>query len=295
MTTSEPSSILGGRTVAEYLTLYDVSDDSLAHIRAFGEEVIPRMEELVDVFYQWLRELPEFETFLGDPETFRRARAAQVSYWQDFFRAEIDDDYVERRRQLGRMHVRIDLQLPVYLASVNRFLVIFATEACGGELTTEAAWAMTKLAHLDTAVVTEEFHTRTQQRIAEQSASLMQMSTPVTAIWDGILMLPVVGVIDSKRAQDVMNAILEAIDETHAKIVIMDISGVAVVDTAVANHLIKITKATKLMGCECTISGISPAIAQTIVELGVDVGTVTTTSELRAALAHAFRTTGAQL
>jgi rsbT co-antagonist protein RsbR len=117
----------------------------------------------------------------------------------------------------------------------------------------------------------------------------MEMSTPVTQIWEGILLLPLVGLIDSKRAQDIMNASLAKIAETQARSFILDISGVGVVDTAVANHLIKVTKATRLMGCECAISGVSPAIAQTIVELGIDVGEVKTTANMRDALSAAFR------
>lgn len=155
--------------------------------------------------------------------------------------------------------------------------------------------AISKLVHLDTAIVVETFSTHTNRVIAEQSQTLMEMSTPVTAIWEGILMLPVVGIIDSKRAQDIMNATLSMIAKTEASVFILDISGVGVVDTAVANHLIKITKATKLMGCECTISGVSPAIAQTIVELGVEVGDVSTTANMRNALVYAFRKTGAEI
>ena len=101
-------------------------------------------------------------------------------------------------------------------------------------------------------------------------------------------MLPIVGLIDSRRAQNMMNDVLSKIGETQAKVFVLDISGVAVVDTAVANHLIKITKATKLMGCECIISGLSSAIAQTIVELGVDVGSVRTTATLKDAVTMAF-------
>jgi rsbT co-antagonist protein RsbR len=108
-------------------------------------------------------------------------------------------------------------------------------------------------------------------------------------------MLPVVGIIDSKRAQDIMHAMLSMIRETKAKVFILDISGVAVVDTAVANHLIKITKATRLMGCECTISGVSPSIAETVVELGIDVGNVSTTASLQDALVFAFAKTGAEI
>ena len=92
-----------------------------------------------------------------------------------------------------------------------------------------------------------------------------------------------------------MTAMLERIAESRATQFILDISGVAVVDTAVANHLIKITKATHLMGCECTISGVSPAIAQTVVELGIEVGDVRTTATLQDALADAFRATDMEL
>ncbi len=101
-------------------------------------------------------------------------------------------------------------------------------------------------------------------------------------------MLPVVGVIDSKRSPDILEAMLTKIAATQARYFILDISGVAVVDTAVANHMIKITKATKLMGCECAISGLSPSIAQTRVELGIDVGEIRTTGNLRDAVKMAF-------
>ncbi len=88
---------------------------------------------------------------------------------------------------------------------------------------------------------------------------------------------------------------LTKIADTQSKVIILDISGVAVVDTAVANHLIKITKATKLMGCECLLSGISPAIAQTMVELGIQVGDIRTTAALRDALSIAFQITGVEI
>ena len=133
------------------------------------------------------------------------------------------------------------------------------------------------------------------QQVRARSMALLQMATPVTEIWQGVLMLPIVGIIDSSRAESIMRAMLTAIAETQSRVIIMDISGVAMVDTAVANHLIKITKATKLMGCECTISGVSAAIAQTMVELGIDVGTVRTTATLKDALSESFRTIGAEI
>jgi methyl-accepting chemotaxis protein len=120
--------------------------------------------------------------------------------------------------------------------------------------------------------------------IQKRSLALLEMATPVTKIWDGVLLAPIVGFIDSKRAMDIMEKTLTTIAETRANTLVIDISGVAIVDTAVANHLIKITKAAVLMGCQSKISGISPAIAQTITELGVDLGTVRTTATIEGAL-----------
>jgi methyl-accepting chemotaxis protein len=120
--------------------------------------------------------------------------------------------------------------------------------------------------------------------VQRRSMALLEMSTPVTKIWDGVLFAPIVGIVDSKRSLDIMNKALSSIADTRANTLLLDIGGVAVVDTAVANHLIKIAKAAVLMGCKTIISGISPAIAQTIAELGIDLGSIQTTSTIESAL-----------
>jgi len=127
-----------------------------------------------------------------------------------------------------------------------------------------------------------------EERLAEQSYTIREMSTPTIKLWEGILVLPVVGVIDSDRAQHMMDSMLNKILETSSRVIILDIHGVASVDTAVANHIIKITKATRLMGCECLLSGISPSVAQTIVQLGIEMGSIKTTSTLSDALEEAL-------
>jgi len=129
--------------------------------------------------------------------------------------------------------------------------------------------------------------------VQRRSLALLEMSTPVTKIWDGVLFAPIVGIVDSKRSLDIMNKALNSIAETRASTLLLDIGGVAVVDTAVANHLIKIAKAAVLMGCKTIISGISPAIAQTIAELGIDLGTIQTTSTIESALRDAITKSGA--
>ena len=125
-----------------------------------------------------------------------------------------------------------------------------------------------------------------------RSLALLEMSTPVTKIWDGVLFAPIVGIVDSKRSLDIMNKALSSIADTRASTLLLDIGGVAIVDTAVANHLIKIAKAAVLMGCKTIISGISPSIAQTIAELGIDLGSIQTTSTIEAALRDAITRPG---
>ena len=129
---------------------------------------------------------------------------------------------------------------------------------------------------------------RDEKRLEEQSRTIREISTPAIELWDRVLILPVLGVIDSMRAQQMTDTMLNKIKETSSRVIILDIQGVAAVDTAVANHLIKITKATRLMGCQCIISGISPAVANAIVQLGIDMGDVKTNSTLREALVDSF-------
>lgn len=127
-----------------------------------------------------------------------------------------------------------------------------------------------------------------EQNLIEQSKTIQKLSTPTIKLWEGILVMPIIGVIDSIRAQNMMETMLEKIAETYSRVIILDILGVAAVDTAVAQHLIKIAKATKLMGCECILSGISPPVAQTIVQLGIDMESVHTKSTLADAFAEAL-------
>ncbi len=122
--------------------------------------------------------------------------------------------------------------------------------------------------------------------------SKAKKGTPVNILWDKILMLPIFGMIDSARSQEIMETMLNKIIDTKSKVIILDILGVAVVDSAVANHLIKITKATQLVGAEAIISGISSEVAQTLVNLGIELGGVTTTATLADAVQLAFDKTG---
>ena len=130
---------------------------------------------------------------------------------------------------------------------------------------------------------------------SKQTALIMEMSTPVMQLWDKILLLPIVGLVDSKRVQLIMETALQMISNYQAEIIILDIQGVPAVDSAVANHLIKVTKATKLMGCTCIVTGISPEVSQALVNLGIELGDILTQSTLKNGVNTALGKVGVQL
>ncbi len=285
------SSEISSTEVQAILDEYSITPKDLKIVSKVGKKVIPQISKHIEEFYVWLEKREEWPQYFTDPTKVIQLKALQGKYWEIFFKGEVDCKYIENRRFIGELHAKIGLSLPAYFAGLTRFFDIFASDISNAD----EFCAINRLSHMDAAVTVESYNYITNEKIAEQGKAIMEMSTPVTAIWEGVLMLPIVGILDSKRAQELMHNILMKINSTQAKVVILDISGVAVVDTAVANHIIKITKATKLMGCICTVSGVSPAIAQTIVELGIDVDSISTTASLKDALKFSFERVGVSI
>ena len=156
----------------------------------------------------------------------------------------------------------------------------------------DETWTVTQLLDRMGLHVTEAYQKSREDVIARQQQELMELSTPVVKIWEGIVAVPLIGTLDSARTQVVMENLLERIVQTGASVAIIDITGVPTVDTLVAQHLIKTVAAARLMGAECIISGIRPQIAQTIVHLGVVLENVTTKASLSDAIALALKQTG---
>ena len=138
----------------------------------------------------------------------------------------------------------------------------------------------------------EAFQQTREDLIGRQQKEMFELSIPVVELWKGILGISIIGTLDSKRTQLVMETLLKRIAETQSEVAVIDITGVPVVDTATAQHLMKTVTATRLMGAECIISGVRPQIAQTIVHLGVNFGDITTKASLAGALAVAFKRMG---
>ena len=165
--------------------LFELSEQDLARVRAYGTRVYPRVNDYIAEFYAWMRKLPVYERFFSDPETMARAQRKQITAWGDFFQAKVDDQYLEERREIGRVHAQISLPPQAYLAGMNFSYAIWAEKLYDGGLSVDehaaACRALAKLMNLEATVVMETFVERSNQVIASQGRALLEMSTPVAA------------------------------------------------------------------------------------------------------------------
>jgi rsbT co-antagonist protein RsbR len=277
----------------EFLTLFNVNQDDFDRIHAFGKVAEPKLDAIIDVVYVFLAEVlgPDFTLHFPDDKALTRAKSLSRRAWLEFLSGNWGEDYIKSRVRIGEVHAQLQIEPRHYMATIEKTVGLFiqlCIEAMPAAVQSSTIASIRRVAHMESALVVDTYASRTSDIISKQSRALTDMSTPITAIWDGILMLPVVGIVDSRRAQDIMQRMLEQISDKRASVFILDISGVAVVDTAVANHLIRMTKAARLMGSYTIVSGLSPSVAQTIVELGIEVGEMRTTGNLQDALRIAF-------
>ncbi|MET9621945.1 MULTISPECIES: STAS domain-containing protein [unclassified Streptomyces] len=208
------------------------------------------------------------------------------------------------REQLGRMaasRARSGFS-PAQIAEEAAGLRVTAYESLRGDVldrpasgTQDVAMALTVLMGTLSLVIMETTVNAGEELIARQRQQLLEVATPVISLWEGVVAVPLIGTLDSARSQVVMESLLDAIVDQRARYAILDITGVPTVDSLVAQHLMKTVAAARLMGAECIVSGIRPAIAQTIVHLGIDLSSVITRTSLADALAHALARQGIEV
>ena len=165
-------------------------------------------------------------------------------------------------------------------------------EVKDAKVLSDESWTLNQLIDKLGLFTTEAFLKSREELIMRQQQEMLELSTPVVRLWEGVLALPLIGTLDSARTQVVMESLLRKIVETNSQVAIIDITGVPTVDTLVAQHLIKTVTAARLMGADCIISGIRPQIAQTIVHLGVNLSDVTTKSSMADAFVIALQRSG---
>jgi rsbT co-antagonist protein RsbR len=269
------------RSRRAFFTLADEDLARLASLRPFAEKV---MDGIVEDFYAHLLGHPDPRKFFGDEAIIRRVKRTQSDYFLGLFSGRCDLAYVEDRLRVGAMHERIGLSPKWYLGAYRQYLQLIL-DRLYAELKEETAvraafGSIQRIVFFDVSLAIDTYIAANLEAIGRQQAAIRELSTPVIRVYDRVLLLPLVGAIDSHRAQQVMESVLLHIVEAQARCIIIDIAGVPVVDTRVADHLLKTTAAVRLLGAETILTGITAQVARTMVQLGVDVSAMHTVSRL---------------
>lgn len=270
--------------IASRRRFFQLTDDDLARLaslRPFAEQVT---DGIVEDFYALLLSHPETLSFFGDEATIRRVKRTQREYFLGLFAGRCDMAYVEDRLRVGAAHERIGLSPKWYLGAYRRYLQLIldqlSVHVADAEARRLAFQSIEKIVFFDVALAIDTYIAANLEALGRQQAAIRELSTPVIRVYDRVLLLPLVGAIDSHRAHQVMESVLLHIVEAQAKCIIIDIAGVPVVDTRVADHLLKTTAAVRLLGAQTILTGITAQVARTMVQLGVDVSSMHTVSRL---------------
>jgi len=262
---------------------FQVTDDDLARLAALRPMARTWTAEIVDAFYDFLLAHDETRGFFQDPATIRRVKRTQSEYLLGLFAGRCDLPYLEDRLRAGDAHERIGVAPKWYLGAYRLYVSLLrrcmVRDLPAAEV--DAAFeSVQRLVCFDQALAVDTYMAAHLETLGRHQAAIRELSTPVIRVHEGVLLLPLVGAIDSLRAERIMESVLLRATEEQARCVIMDIAGVPVVDTGVADHLLKTTAAVKLLGAQTILTGISAQVARTIVQLGVDISTMHTRTRL---------------
>jgi rsbT co-antagonist protein RsbR len=263
---------------------YELTDDDLAQLASLRPFAENHTDEIVEAFYQLLLGHPETRRFFSDEATVRRVKHTQREYFLGLFHGKCDLAYVEDRLRVGAVHERIGLSMKWYIGAYRKYMhLIFDflfEELKDVKKVQRALDAIRKLVYFDMAIACDTYMAAKLEALERHQAAIRELSTPVIKVHDRVLLLPLIGAIDSHRANQIMDSVLLKISETQAHVIIIDIAGVPVVDTKVADSLIKTTAAVRLLGARTILTGITAQVARTIIQLGVDISTMHTLSRL---------------
>lgn len=267
-------------------------NDDIANLTGINDLAKQYAGSVIEDFYGHLLSFEDTRMFFKDPEILQRVKKAQQEYFLRLTQGNYDLAYAQNRLAIGAIHERVNLPVKAYLGMYNYYLRAVASrlmEAFPKE--PQRAWSaflsLTKLTFLDMGLAIDTYISSRERTIHEQQEAFQELPTPVLPFREGMLLVPIIGLIDSVRARLLTEQLLNAVRDNRAKVIIIDITGVQAVDSKVANHMIQTVEAARLMGATAILAGVSPQIAQTMVTLGIDLGRVITVGDLQSAIERA--------
>jgi rsbT co-antagonist protein RsbR len=260
-------------------------------ISSIRELVHTHAEEFTSVFFASLSSLDEAKPLLASRELLDRARRQELAHLLAMVDGEHGLVYVEQRVQLARLYSR-GLDARIFLGAFHAMfkqvgIVVmrkFANNVLEGF---ETYTSLKKLVFFDIAITMDVLAFERERVIRQQQEAIRELSTPVLQIRDRMLLLPIIGMIDTLRARLITESLLRAVRASRARVVVMDVTGVATIDSKVANHLLQTVSAARLMGATVIVSGLSSDVAQSLVSLGIDVDKFNTVGDLQSGLVEA--------
>jgi rsbT co-antagonist protein RsbR len=263
---------------------FEITDEDLSRLAALLPVAEKHTDAIVEDFYRLLLGHGETRKFFPDDATVRRVKKTQRDYFVGLFSGRCDLAYVEDRLRIGAAHERIGLSMKWYLGAYRKYLELIhdhlSAEIRDPSEIRLALASVQKLVCFDIAIASDTYTAARVEALERHQAAIRELSTPVIRVHQRILLLPLIGSIDSHRARQVMDSVLLKVTEAQAKCIIIDIAGVPVVDTNVADNLVKTTAAVRLLGAQTILTGITAQVARTIVQLGVDITAMHTLSRL---------------
>ena len=270
--------------------------EDIARLLGMRELITEHVDELTDAFFTHLEGVAEAKVLLGYRELTNQARQLKRQHLLEMVQGKYELPYVEQRVRLGLLYGRVGLGTKVFVGAFAHVI------AKAGELIMQNSptpgegfarfLSFQKLAFFDIGVHNDVVLHERDRTIGRQSEAIRELSTPVLQIRDRLLLLPLIGVIDTHRAQLITENLLRAIRDTRARVVVIDVTGVATIDTKVANHLVQTVTAARLMGARAIVSGVSADVAQSMVALGVELPAFETVGDLQGGLEDAERLLG---
>lgn len=269
----------------------------LVRIASIKEVVAQHADEVTAVFFDYLGGLDEGRALLGDRALARRARDLKRGHLLAMVQGEYGTAYAVQRLELAVIYSKVSLDLRVFLAAFHHLLKSIGTLVMKRFEQApldgfEAFMSLQKIAFFDVGIIVDAIVFERERVIRQQQDAIRELSTPVLQIRERLLLLPIIGVIDTHRARLITESLLRSIRANRAKVVVMDITGVATIDSKVANHLIQTVTAAKLMGAMVIVSGLSAEVAQSLVALGIDLTKLNTVGDLQGGIEEAERLLG---
>jgi rsbT co-antagonist protein RsbR len=270
----------------------ELGDEDVKNLTAINDLARRYADGVIDDFYEHLLAFDDTRAFFSDPQVLQRVKNLQKEYFLELTRGTYDLAYMQNRLRIGAIHEHTGLPVKSYLY----LRAVAARLAEAYQKQPQRAWAsflsLTKLTFLDMRLAIDTYISSRERTIREQQEAMQELPTPVLPLREGLLLVPIIGILDSQRARQLTEQLLGSIRANPAKVVVLDITGVQSVDSRVANHLVQTVEAARLMGARVIIAGVSPEIAQTMVTLGIDLGRITTVGDLLSGIEHAERLLG---